>query len=105
MQHGNQDAKTGITAAGTTQATATLLSAGINIVETAAADSGVLLAIAQIGAVQIVYNDGANAVKVYPPTSAQINGIGTNAAHLLATNTACVYWTLSTTQLIGILSA
>ena len=105
MQHGNQDAKTSITAAGTTQSDATLLTAGINMLGTVAADSGVVLAIAQSGAVQGVYNGGANAVKVYPPVGAQINGLGTNNAHILATNTACVYWTFSETQLIGFLSA
>lgn len=105
MQHGSQDVVTSITAAGTTQATATLLYAGINMLGTVAADSGVVLAIAQSGACQGVYNGGANAVKVYPPVGSRINGLGTNTPHILATNTGCLYWTFTSTQIIAVLSA
>lgn len=105
MNTGTQDVGVSISAAGTTQGTATLLFNGINWVTIAAANSGVILYPGNLGTSQIVYNAGANAVKVYPPTGAQINGLAVNAGHLLATNTVCVYWNLSSVQVIGVLSA
>lgn len=106
MNQGTQDISYSTTAAGTTQGTATLLINGICIIGTAAPGTGVLLnANATSGASQLVYNGGANAVMVYPPSGAKINGLATNSGHVLATNTACNYWTISTTQVIGILSA
>lgn len=105
MNTGTQDVGVSISAAGTTQATATLLFSGINWITTAAANSGVILYPGNPGTSQTVYNAGANAVKVYPPLAAQINGLAVNAGHLLATNTVCVYWNLSSVQVIGVLSA
>lgn len=105
MNQGTQDVSAPITAAGTTQATATLLFNGVNMVGTAAAGSGVVLFSANSGTSQVVYNGGANAVTVYPPLGAKINGLAVNGGHLLATNTTCNYWITSSTQVIGILSA
>ena len=99
------DVGTAISAAGTTQGTATALTNTLNGLGTVAAGSGVILYAGSAGDCQIVYNGGANAVKVYPPSGARINAMVTNAAHLLATNTACEYWTLSSTQIVGVLSA
>ena len=106
MNQGTQDVLTGISAAGTTQGTATELIAGISMLSTVASGSGVALSPnATPGAFQLVYNGGANAVTVYPPLGAKINSLATNAGHLLAANTACEYWFASTTQVIGVLSA
>lgn len=105
MNLGTQDVSASITAAGTTQATATLLINGLNMIGTAASGSGVVLALYNPGASQIVYNGGANPVTVYPSLGMKINGLAANAGHTLATNTACTYWTATTTQLVGILSA
>lgn len=105
MNAGTQDVGGSISAAGTTQATATLLFNGINWITTASANSGVVLFPGNQGTSQTVYNGGANPVKVYPPLGAQINGLAVNAGHLLATNTACVYWNASSAQVIGVLSA
>ena len=99
------DVGTGLSAAGTTQGTATALTNALNGITTAAAGSGVVLYAGSAGDCQIVYNGGANAVRVYPPSGARINGLATDAAHLLATNTACEYWFLSATQVVGVLSA
>lgn len=95
-----------VVAGGTTQATATLLVNGMNGILTAAANSGVILN-ANYGTSdnQIVYNGGANPVKVYPPVGSKINGLPTNTAMILATNTTCVFWFLTDTQVIGVLSA
>lgn len=99
------DVATGISAAGTNQATATALTATLNGISTAASGSGVVLYAGSAGDCQIVYNGGANPVNVYPPSSARINGIAVNGAHILATKTVCEYWFLSATQVVGVLSA
>lgn len=100
-----QDVGTAISAAGTTQGTATALTNTLNGVSTVAAGSGVVLYAGSAGDCQLVYNGGANPVKVYPPSGAQINGLAANTPHILSTNTACEYWFLSSTQVFGVLSA
>ena len=100
-----QDVGTAISASGTTQGTATQLTNALNGIGTVAAGAGVVLYAGSTGDCQLVYNGGANAVKVYPPSGAKINGLSTNTPHILATNTACEYWFLSTTQVVGVLSA
>lgn len=100
------DAATGISAAGTTQGTATALSNAINFLSTVAAGSGVVLSSsATLGDSQYVYNGGANPVKVYPHSGAKINGLATNAPMLLATATGCMFICGSATQWGGLLSA
>jgi len=95
-----------VVAAGTTQTTATELVNGLNGVSSAAANSGVILnPILATSDCQIVYNGGTNPVSVYPPVGSRINGLATNGAMILATNTACEFWFLSDTRIIGILSA
>lgn len=64
-----------ITAAGTTDADATGLSAAINRVTTAALSTGVRLMAPEAGSQVVVINSGANAVLVYPSTGAQINAL------------------------------
>jgi hypothetical protein len=64
-----------ITAAGTTNADATGLSAAINRVTTAAASTGVRLMAPEAGSAVVVINSGANAVLVYPSTGASINAL------------------------------
>ena len=106
MNQGTQDVGTGISAAGTTQATATELINGINYVSTVASGSGVTLSPnATPGGFQLIYNAGANALTVYPPSGAKINSLATNGGHVLPTNTSCEYWFVSSTQIIGNLSA
>jgi hypothetical protein len=100
-----QDVGTAISAAGTTQGTATTLTNTLNGISTVASGAGVVLWTGTAGDCQIVYNGGANAVKVYPPSGAKINGLATNAPHTLGTFTVCEYWFLSTTQVVGVLSA
>ena len=99
---GGSSSATGVSAAGTTQGTATALTSIINFVGTVAANSGVILT---AGPSQVVYNGGANVLKVYPPTSAAINQLAVNAPILLAVRTSCVFWYSSATQWIGVLSA
>lgn len=72
------NAVTGLTAAGTTQGTALQLSSAVNRVTTVAANSGVLLPLAQPGDEVLVYNGGANVLTVYPPVG---HTIGTQSAN------------------------
>jgi hypothetical protein len=99
------DVGTAISAAGSAQSGATALVNTVNGVSTVATGTGVILYAGSGGDCQIVYNGGANAVKVYPPSGARINAMVTNTAHVLATQTACQYWFLSSTQIIGVLSS
>lgn len=70
----------GITAAGTTQGTATALSGNYSIQEvtTVAANTGVKLPTATATSRVCIVNRGANILKVYPNTSGTINGLSAN---------------------------
>ena len=95
-----------VSAAGTTQGTATELTAADSEITTAAAGSGVILhSTLSTGDQQTVFNAGANAVKVYPPTGMKINALATNAAMTLSTNTGCLFKCVSSTRVFGVLSA
>lgn len=100
------DVATGLTAAGTTQGTAYESTSAKNSFTTVAAGAGTVLdSDAAPGDTQMIYNGGANALKVYPPSGAQINALGANQPMLLAIRTACEFHCLSSTLWTGILSA
>ena len=105
MNAGQQDVSPPLTATGTTQATALLVFNGISYVSTVASGAGVVLFPGNPGTSQRVYNAGANSLKVYPTSGAQINALGTNNPMLLAPNTLCEFWNLTATQTVGNLSA
>lgn len=69
-----------VSAAGTTQATATALTADYNVVTTVGAGSGVVLPATVAGLAIEVINKGASALLVYPPVSSAFDGLATNAA-------------------------
>ena len=95
-----------VSAAGTTITDATDLLADINFVSTVASGAGVQLSHGEAGDSQIVYNAGANALKVYPSnSSASINTLSAGVAHNLPINTMCTYYKVSSTQWIANLSA
>ena len=101
-----QDVATSLSAAGTTQGTATELTAADSELTTVGAGSGVVLSSKlSAGDSQSVFNAGANAVKVYPPTGMKINSLAANAPMTLATNTGCIFKCVSTTRVFGVLSA
>ena len=100
--------ETGITAAGTTQATATRLRAQNSDVGTVTSGTGVILSEflpMMVGVEQTVFNSGANPLKVYPPSGMQINALTTNAAITLGLNTGILFRSVSSTRVFGILSA
>lgn len=98
--------KTGISAAGTTQATATALTADVNLVSTAAASSGVQLYNGSISDSMWVYNDNSgNTFIVYPPTLGQFNQLAVNSGVNLANNTNALFLKVTATRWLVILSA
>ena len=87
------------TAAGTTQATALALTNTINNITTVAASSGVRLPVpVQAGARMLIRNGGANILRIYPQTSAQINTLGLNVALQLEQGALIEFVAFSTTQ-------
>ncbi len=101
----NGQVNSAISAAGTTQGTATALTASDNVVTTAAASSGVILPNSEIGDEYNILNLGANAVTVYPPTSGQVNALSANTGFQLATNTAVKVKKFTATRWMAFLSA
>jgi hypothetical protein len=73
-----------ITAAGATQGTAALLETEWSVVTTTPVNSGVLLKEFGPGVPQTVFNFGANSLKVYPFSGAQIDALGINGPYALA---------------------
>ena len=79
MKGGSPGAATGLTAAGSNQATATAVTSETNQFTNVPAGSGTMLAIVQVGATITIFNDGANGLRVYPPSGAAIGDAGINA--------------------------
>ena len=84
-----------ITAAGTVQANATLITNNINIVTTVPVNSGVKLPVAVAGYRIIIRNNTVNTLRVYPNTGANING-GTSNVSVTLGNSAAVEYFCST---------
>lgn len=88
---------TGLTAAGTTQATALALSAEWNEITTVAASTGVKLFGFGEGLESTVWNAGANSLNVYPPIGMSIDGAAANSPYVLAAGNSRVFYQLSAT--------
>lgn len=94
----NGQVATGISAAGSTLATATALVAGHNIVSTVSTDQGVALPNTEVGDEILVYNGTTTPLTVYPPTSsATINQLSAGVGAILGAYTACKYKKTSAT--------
>ncbi len=91
-----------LTAAGTNQGTALPIPSSVNEFTTVAAGTGGILT---AGPQQSVFNGGANPLLVYPNSGAKINNLAANVAMTLAVNTACVFFYVSATKWVGVLSA
>ena len=89
---------TGISAAGSTQGTATALTRPINVVSTVSAGQGVVMPTTTAGMRIIVMNTSATALNVYPATGGAINSGATNAAYSLAAGGRLEFIATSTTQ-------
>jgi hypothetical protein len=90
---------TGLTAAGTTQGTALVLTGANSLQEvtTAASGTGVVLPTSTTSASVSVINRGANAIIVYPASGATINGQAANTGFTLPANGAITFQGKSTT--------
>ena len=89
---------TALTATGSSQGTALLLTRPINDVTTTAASTGVVFPAATVGMRIIVRNGGVNSLNIYPASGGQINSLGTNVAFTLVSGTVLEYVAFSTTQ-------
>ena len=103
---GGTAVNTGITAAGTTIATATALTADFNFVGTATNGQGVQLYNGNVTDSQMVFNDGTLAtIVVYPPTGSRINGGPASAGVNLASNTGAIFFKATATRWFCVMSA
>jgi hypothetical protein len=82
----------GISAAGSTQGTATALTKTFNVISTVGAGQGVKLPSPEAGEILLVANQGANALSVYPDTGHSINNLASNAALSVATDTRRLFF-------------
>ena len=87
-----------VTAAGTTQGTATDLTKTYNIINTASANQGVQLPDAVSGTRVTVFNSTSNNIKVYPYTNESINDLNANASLLLGPEKGRDFIAISATQ-------
>lgn len=86
-----EDRELGVTATGSTQATAYLLKAGLTEFTTVAASTGARLPESPPGDEFFVANRGANALLVYPPVGGIINNAAVDAGNSLAAGASAVY--------------
>lgn len=89
-----------VSAAGSTQGTATALVSNINnVTVVAAAADGVRLPTAVAGMRILIRNsDAADTLKIYPATGAQINALGSNASFSLVAGSTTELFASTTTQ-------
>jgi hypothetical protein len=97
---------TSATAAGTTQTDAYAITGQVTTFGTVALNSGARLpAAGEVGEEFMVLNGGANALSVYPPVGGKINNAADNAALSVAVGKAAKLVRISSTQLLGVVSA
>ena len=89
---------TGISAAGSTQGTATAITKEINVVSTVASGAGVILPTAVAGMAITITNTSANSLLVYPATNGIINSLSANAAYTQASGSTLQFVAPTTTQ-------
>ena len=89
---------TAISAAGSTQGTATALTASFNEVTAVAASQGVVLPSPEAGDFLLVANQGANALNVYPASGHSINNLSTNTAQSLGVDTRRIFFATTSSK-------
>lgn len=101
----NGQANNAVSAAGTTQATATALKTSNSFVTTVAANSGVILENASHRDSQRIYNAGTNPLTIYPPVGSRIYPAATNVGITLGNPGLIELYKWSDTVWVGNLSA
>lgn len=91
-----------VTAAGTTQGTATALESEWNVITSGALNTGVVLDGFNIGVSTTVFNESGSTKKVYPPSGMQIDALGTNAAYSLTNGKQQAFSQVSDTQFYSV---
>lgn len=81
------DPVTSFTAAGTTQGTATVLTANNAVVSTPTVAAGVILGSAEQQF--CIYNSGPNVLSIYPPVGVAFIGLGANTSIQIAAGNTC----------------
>ena len=89
---------TGISAAGSTQGTATAITKEMNVVSTVASGAGVVLPTAVAGMVLTITNTSANALLVYPAVNGIVNSQSANAAYSQSAGSTLQFIAPTTTQ-------
>lgn len=90
----------GLSAKGTTQATALQLAKQWNVITSASAgNTGVLLSSLQAGQAQTVFNASGSPINVFPPAGAQIDAQAVNTPFSLADGARQTFDFLSSTQI------
>lgn len=87
-----------VAAAGANQGNAAALSEGLNVVSAADGTKGVRLPTAVAGAVVIVKNTAAAALKIYPATGGAINAVAANGSYDITNLTSTLLVASSATQ-------
>lgn len=95
----------GLSAAGTTQGTATVITKQTNEFTTVGAGQGAKLPSPEQGEFIFVANAGANALLVYPDTGHSINALAANAAFSLAAGKNALFWAATASKWYALLSA
>jgi hypothetical protein len=90
---------TGISAAGTTQGTATAITKDNNIVSTVSAGANSIVLPTAVAGMRIyIKNSSASALNVFPAVNAAINSLAANASYSQAANASAFYISSSSTQ-------
>lgn len=95
----------GLSAAGTTQATATAITKQTNDFTTVAASSGARLPSPEQGEFIFVANSGANAMNLYPATGHSLNALAANAAFSIPAGRNAIVWAATASKWIVNLSS
>ena len=95
----------GLSAAGTTQGTATVITNQTNDFTTVAASSGAILPSPEQGEFIFVANSGANAMALYPASGHSLNALAANAAFSIPAGKNVVAWAATASKWIINLSA
>ena len=90
---------TGISANGTTQATARVLTNQINVISSSTAGANaVQLPSPSAGTIVYITNGGLTSIRVFPASGGQINGVGTNIQFVQTVTTTQQYIAISSNQ-------
>ena len=94
---GATGAATGLTAAGNTQGSAFKVTSSTNRFTGVAPGTGAVLGAVPVGDAIVIYNDGGNALLVYPQAGSQIGNAAPNAGVSVAAGSSASFRRLSTT--------